>query len=136
MSKTYGIRVHNQTEKIVTSNLLSYVGGYKVAPTLLAETLNGVRILEYPIVFIHKAIECVDAVQSNSFHAESLDHIFDFSEVSTLSELEKKIKSLSSNFLQLNNQYEAEISKGQVKVGCQIFPIDKIREIVKLHDAL
>lgn len=36
--------------------------------------------------------------------------------------------------VKLNDNYTAKIYKNKVEVGCQEFPISKIREILKLHD--
>lgn len=36
------------------------------------------------------------------------------------------------NSLQLNNEYDAVLTKDGVKVGCQMIPFDKVRELAKL----
>lgn len=38
--------------------------------------------------------------------------------------------------VKLNNEYTAIVSKDDVKVGCQTFPYDVIKEIVKAHDSI
>lgn len=47
-----------------------------------------------------------------------------------------KVFVVKTTKLKLNSQYDAIISKNQVAVGCQTFNIEKIREILKLHDSL
>jgi hypothetical protein len=36
----------------------------------------------------------------------------------------------------LNDSYEAVVSKEEVKVGCQTFPIEKVKEILAAHAEL
>jgi len=38
--------------------------------------------------------------------------------------------------VKLNGNYAAIVSKDDVKVGCQTFPYDVIKEIVKAHDSI
>lgn len=40
----------------------------------------------------------------------------------------------STNVVQLNDEYTATIEGDTVKVGCQTFPLEKVREIVRLAD--
>ena len=41
-----------------------------------------------------------------------------------------------SKELELNSEYTATITKGKVQVGCQTFDIEKVRELIKLHDEI
>jgi hypothetical protein len=41
-----------------------------------------------------------------------------------------------SNMVVLNDNYSAEVHKDKVVVGCQTFPIDKLKEIIKISENL
>jgi hypothetical protein len=49
----------------------------------------------------------------------------------------QRVKEVPSKIdVKLNDSYTATVSKGNVKVGCQTFPIEKIQEIIDAHNKL
>lgn len=49
----------------------------------------------------------------------------------------QRVKEVPTDIdVKLNGSYTATVSKGSVKVGCQVFPIEKIQEIIDAHNKL
>lgn len=46
------------------------------------------------------------------------------------------LSKYASSVVNLNNSYDAVVNKDVIKVGCQEIPIDKVRQILTLHEKL
>lgn len=110
------VRCSNKAEQIAAAHMLAALNGNcEICEYMLQKSCN-----EFPFVGVNRSGDLIIG------YGRKMSAI-DFDQISIGESSEEVI---------LNASYTAKVYADKVEVGCQTFPIDKIREIVKVSEKL
>jgi len=119
--KRVNIYIGNQAEKLTAIHTLSALTGLPVSESLVRSALRGDNITQYPYV-------AVDAQKTiNAFSKPISSNVVGFCDIATLF----PVKEVT---VKLNDEYSAIVSPDGIKVGCQKFSIDTLKELYQAYE--